>query len=297
MTLTKMLALKIAIEIVVILGTVILFVSFYVFFIYTRPPRWPEKTTPADFGLEYESITFKSTGGLELKGWFIPTAEKNQPTVIVCHGYPASKSNILSWGAFLHEKYNLFYFDFRAHGESAGKYTTFGYLEKNDLKGAVEYLKTRDDIAQNELGVMGFSMGGVVGLMTAPERDEVKAVVSDSAYASLDKMVEVVYGRYGFLKPPFVMMTKIFGRLLLGIDTAKISPQESVKGLNKPALIIHGQDDRVILPENADLIYNNIASSTKELWFVPQADHGETGFVQKTEYERRVFEFLDKYLN
>ena len=57
--------------------------------------------------------------GVDLDAWFIPHRTSRR-TVIVCHGYPMDKSDVLGLTAFLARDFSLLYFDFRATGRSGG---------------------------------------------------------------------------------------------------------------------------------------------------------------------------------
>ncbi|MBI2651860.1 alpha/beta fold hydrolase, partial [Candidatus Woesearchaeota archaeon] len=121
---------------------------------------------PSDLGLKYEEVSFKSADGIKLNGWLIPN-NKTKATIIVMHGYPADKANLLGIAEFLVKDFNVFLFDFRSFGKSEGKYTTVGYLEKNDLLGAINYLEKEKNITK--IGLYGFSLGGAVALMANNE--------------------------------------------------------------------------------------------------------------------------------
>src|SRR3989344_4524087 len=97
------LAIKIALFILLFL---ILF-SLLTFFMSIHPPKIITNLIPSDLGLEYEEITFKSTDGINLSGWLIPN-NKAKKTIIVMHGYPADKANLLGIAEFLAKDFNFF---------------------------------------------------------------------------------------------------------------------------------------------------------------------------------------------
>ncbi|MCX7648691.1 MAG: hypothetical protein N2Z60_08775 [Elusimicrobiales bacterium] len=97
--------------------------------------------TPEDYKLVYEPIFFKSEDGLDLSGWFVPSKNFCENTVIICHEFNQNKSDMLKDTIFLSDNFNLFYFDFRAYGESKGNISSFGIYETKDVLGAVEFLK------------------------------------------------------------------------------------------------------------------------------------------------------------
>lgn len=271
-----------------IIAFIILF-SFLIFIMSVKPGKWPIEFTPESFNLEYENATFESSDGLKLKGWFIPN-NKNNNTIIVMHGYPTNKADVLPFSMFLLKKFNVFLFDFRSFGESQGSYTTAGFKEVKDLDAAVKYLKNRKDV--KNIGALGFSLGGSVAIMN--ENNDVKAIVADSAYSNLNNMLEAMYRNFYFLKHPFVYMTRIYSKIFFGMDPKDISPATAIKNIDKPVLIIHGNKDSQIPVNEAQLLYN--ANKKNELWIVENADHGETYALNKKEYEKRVLEFFEKNL-
>ena len=248
--------------------------------------------TPKAYGMEYEEVKFKTEDGLTLSGWLV-IQNKTKPTIIVGHGYPFDKANILSLTPFLYPHYNLFLFDFRSFGESEGKVSTVGYRETKDVKAAVKYLKSRKDIKQS-FGAIGFSLGAAAFIMANPK--ELKAIVADSSYANINKMIERSYWFFGPLKFPFVWLTQLYTKLFLGINTSEIQPMESIKEVKAPVLLIHGADDWQISPENSKLIYENSNKNKTELWLVEGAGHG-FGYAKDTEaYERKVLTFFKRHL-
>ena len=80
------------------------------------------------------------------------------------HGWGTNKGDALENTYFLHELgYNLLYFDFRCSGESLGNISTVGYLEVEDFKAAMEFLKKHKPEQSQSIGVYGISMGASVG--------------------------------------------------------------------------------------------------------------------------------------
>ncbi|MCK4647919.1 prolyl oligopeptidase family serine peptidase [bacterium] len=264
-------------------------ISSYAFYISVCPRRFVSSINPANFGLKCEEINFRTRDGLILKGWFIPK-EGKKTTIIVCHGYPFDKGNILPSSLFLRREYNLFLFDFRAMGESEGRYTTAGYHEKKDLLAAIDYLKSR---GIERIGALGFSLGGAVIIMA--HSPDIKAIVSDSSYATLDLMIHSLFRHYHFLRYPFVFTAKLLSRLVLKFNTSSVSPVDTIKEVETPILLIHGEGDSQIPVKNAYLLHG--AAPKSKLWIVPGADHGEAQVLATIEYEKRVLEFFKKNLS
>ena len=154
------------------------------FYSSIKPPKIVSDITPKDLEFDYEKVSFITSDGIKLIGWWLPNKNPAAKTLVLLHGYPADKGDILPALAFLNKRYNLLLFDFRYLGQSEGRYSTAGAKETADLTAAIQYLKTR---GINEIAY-GFSMGGAVALMTAKQAPEIKAIISESSYASLDLM-------------------------------------------------------------------------------------------------------------
>lgn len=271
---------------------VLLFVSFYTFYSSIRPSKFVSNNSPKDFSVEYEEVKLKTEDNVTLDAWFIPAANKTKTnsTVIVLHGYPFDKGNVLPVSLFLHEKFNLLLFDFRYLGKSEGSYTSVGFHEQKDLAAAVEYLRNKN---QKKVGTFGFSLGAAVSIMAA-ESINLTAIVADSSYSSLNSMLQQAYKQFLFLKFPFIAATKIFSKLILDISIDKVSPAESIAELKTPVLLIHGSKDDQILVGNAYELKQ--AQPNAELWIVEGANHGEAYSLAKEDYERKVLEFFTKHL-
>jgi fermentation-respiration switch protein FrsA (DUF1100 family) len=121
--------------------------------------------------------------------------------------------------------------------------------------------------------------------------------VADSAYASLEELI----ARQFFFLPdaltwPFVMLTKLWAHLLLGVDVTQASPAEAVRQLRTPLLLIHGDRDSQIPVSHTREIAANADPSLMELWIVPGADHGFAHTQEGARYEARVLQFFIRHL-
>lgn len=276
-------------RIVLIVVSFLLIVSLWGFYSSIRPPRLTSTLTPRALKMAYETVSFKTADGLMLRGWYIPAARPTRKTVLLLHGYPADKGNILPPLAFLHEDFNLLLFDFRYLGESEGSYSTAGAKEVEDLLAAVRFLKTR---GTEEVGVWGFSMGGAVALMALPHAPEIRAVVAESAYASLGQMAFELFP-IPLIKYPIGYLVGFWARLFLGIDLAQVSPVASVRTANVPVLLIHSSADAVIPFAHARQLQRALAHNPRaEFWFNEGFAHGQL----HTDYESRVKNFFARNL-
>lgn len=257
------------------IGIIVAFIvalSLWGFYLAIRPLRITSTHTPKDFNIAFEDISFYTSDKVLLHGWFIPNKNPKAKTIILLHGYPADKGNILPAMLFLHKDYNLLFFDFRYFGKSDGHYSTIGKNEVLDLLAAIKYLHTR---GINKVGVWGFSLGGAVALMGASKAPEIKAIVSESAYARLDLMAYDYYP-IPFFRYPLTELTRLWAKLFLGYDIKSISPVDAAKKLNVPTLLIHSKQDNVVSFKHAQLFETALKHNSKaQMIFTDDNEHGQ----------------------
>ena len=223
------------------------------------PLREPFQTPPG-----YEDVSFRTPDGLTLHGWFIPARQTDDddakpPVILHCHGNAGNIAGHAYFSDFLPSRgVSVFLFDYRGYGRSDK-----GVLRKKtlliDAEAALDYLLTRDDIDADRIGVYGVSLGGAFALPLAAKRDEIRCVVTISAFSTWR-------GAAADLAP-------IIGPLLFpgGLD-----PIDSVGGLTgKPWLIVHGTNDAVINVRHAQLLADEAARQgvAIERYTVDGGDH------------------------
>jgi dipeptidyl aminopeptidase/acylaminoacyl peptidase len=276
-------------RVVLIVFFVLIIVSLWGFYSSIRPPKITSSLTPRDLKMNYEDVSLETADGLTLRGWYIQSAKKTDKTLILLHGYPADKGNILPALAFLHEDFNLLLFDFRYLGKSEGSYSTVGVKEVEDLLAAIEFLKRR---GIKEVGVWGFSMGGAVALMAIEKAPEIGAVISESSYASLAAMAFELM-RIPGLNYPIAYLVGLWAKLFLGIDLRDASPADRIRNTKIPILLIHSSADAVIPFSHARLLQQALANNPNaEFWFHEHFGHGQLA----SDYRTRVRDFFLKHL-
>lgn len=279
-------------------------VSVYVGWNLTHPVRKALATTPESVGLAYESIEFPSRiDQLKMKGWYMPAKGASTKAVVIAHGYKGNRiedgADALGTAKFLTEQgYNVLMFDFRASGESAGETVTVGAMEKRDLAGAVDFVRSK---GSQKVALLGYSMGAGTALQTAAEVAEVDAVIADSSFRDLK----------GYLKENMPYWTKLpdfpFTSIILavippmiGADLDQISPVNAAPALaKKPMLLFHGTKDAAIPFANSEAIltaYQKAGGTQGKLVVVPEAGHVKSNLVDQSHYRQELTAFLGQAL-
>jgi fermentation-respiration switch protein FrsA (DUF1100 family) len=259
---------------------------------HTHPQRQPVCCqTPTDMGLDYESVSFETIDGLTLHGWYIPS--QNHAVIILLHGIAASRVMMLEVAVPLAEAgYGVLLFDLRVHGESEGDVLPYGGLEGEDVRAAVRFLRTRDDLDSSRIGVLGWSLGAQVALVGAAVEPEVKAVVADGpgATAFEDWPKPHTVGEWWYVPYDFVFylvlpyQSGVRDPMSLRTAVGQIAP--------RPLLLISGGG----IEQHRLTHFYEAAYEPKELWVVPEAGHLGAWNTRQEEYREKIVQFFNKSL-
>jgi uncharacterized protein len=269
-----------------------------------RPKRKTNKTSDlTDFKPEvrYDShpVRFYSLDGVRLSALLLEPESPNGHAIIVCHGLRHDKNSAVRFIQYLAAAgYTLLLIDFRNHGESDGSITSYGYYERYDLHGAVDFLRSRVRI-RGEIGILGASMGASIALMAAAEIDDVRALVLDSPFSSLktitmDRVSQITHLPKPMLHIPLSLAYQWMHHVE-HVSVPAIEPAEQAKNLRCPLFLIHGANDTVIPVDHSQAIFEN-AEVEKELWIVKNVDHLGAYVAHPKEYQNRVLRFFQKNL-
>ncbi|MEO9781316.1 MAG: alpha/beta hydrolase [Sedimentitalea sp.] len=129
-------------------------------------------------------ISFNTEDGTTLAGWFFAGsgAEGPAPTVIMCHGFSATKEMHLEGFAttFQAAGMNVIVYDNRNLGDSGGALR--GEIDPEqqirDFRDAITYAQGRVDVDEDRIGAWGSSYSGGHVLVVAARDRRVKCVVS-----------------------------------------------------------------------------------------------------------------------
>jgi uncharacterized protein len=240
-------------------------------------------TTPAQLGVRADDVQIVTADGSRLHGWFLPAVGKAKGTVLHLHGNAANVSNHLPLVAWLPARgYNVLMVDYRGFGRSQGKPSLDGIVD--DAAAALEYLRTRTDIDQTRLIVLGQSIGGATALrLLARDAKGVRLAVIDSAFASYRGVARDATAG-GPLAPVAAMTTG----LLPGPEK---DPITALKSINVPLIFVHGKRDSIIDAVNSERLHAAAAGS--QHWTVPDAMH-IMALAQPGSWREKLVQALDE---
>ncbi|MEK7721558.1 MAG: CocE/NonD family hydrolase, partial [Elusimicrobiota bacterium] len=232
--------------------------SFIVFWLYVHPKRFINPSHPKNFRLTAEELKLETADGIKLDAWFIPH-KTSKKAVIICHGYPMDKGDVLGVTVFLAREFNLLYFDFRTTGKSGGFFFTGGAREVRDIDAAVKFLEVRG--YTGGIGIFGFSVGGATALLS--RNPSLKARALDAPFAELAGELDYVFRPWGIWRKPLLALMKAWSRILLGVDMNSINPVKNAAAFTAPVLLVHGDADTQVPVGNSLAI--NVANPSSEL--------------------------------
>lgn len=249
-------------------------------------------STPADVGLDFEPVRFTTQDGIELTGWFIPSARETTTAVIVMHGFSGHRlPELAAFVPWLQERHHVFQFDFRGHGESGPAWVTLGSHERRDVSAAVTFLQGR---GLDRVALFGLSMGGAIAIVASPDVP-VRAVVADAAFAELhhpvgNRMRQVGYPLAALGSRAIVAAASLRTR-------SRLPDPISVVGRIAPrALLVIAPKEDELISWRQSLRLFEAAGEPKELYVVEGAGHAEAHAVDPASYEARVLDFLERHL-
>lgn len=255
----------------------------------------PEET-PATYRLPFEDVTVSSSDGLKLAGWFVPS--QNGAVVMLQHGYKSTREELLNEAEMLYRHgYGILLTTVRAHDHSEGEMITFGMREVQDMDAWYQYLLTRDDIDPNRIGVLGNSFGGMLVIQYAAQNANIKAVVANCAFSSLNDTVSTSVTYFTDLPAfPFAPLIVYWAEQETGFKAEEVDATKWIAQISPRAVfIMQGGADLVISADSGHRLYE-AAGEPKELWFEPELGHVAFDSEMRDEFERRIVEFFDRYL-
>ncbi len=265
----------------------------------TKPTRQPLDPPAASVAATYEDVSFTSTDGLTLKGWWFPVPSADRAVVIV-HGRGVNRikssfdpQKIAQF--LLASRYSVLLFDLRGHGESEGLRYSLGEYEPRDVIAAVNFAQRKSGIDRKRVAIIGESMGGGSAIMTVKADPTIGPVITDSAFADGTTVVSEVAPNYTGLPSWFTPGIVLMARVFFDIDLSAVKPAEVVREHPERAwLFIQCEKDTTVFRHHGVDLKAASANPGTELWLVPGCEHVKAFDTHTVEWEQHVLAFLSR---
>ena len=165
---------------------------------------------------------------------------------------------------------------FRENGQEGRNNVQLQLLETDELQDIISglaFLRKRNDVDTNHIGVIGHSFGGSLALMVAEYDSRLKAAV--------------IFGAAGY---SWNLSPQLRARLF-----------SAMKNINASVMIVHAQNDYSVTPGYAIDSVMNLLGKPHVLKIYPSFGNSLTEghnivFLSTNTWEKDVFNFLRKYL-
>lgn len=243
--------------------------------------------------IKFKKMQINSFDGLKLVGhWFDCGSNK---TAIIVHGFGQDYREMQPYCKLFHDKnFNILAVSNRGHGESEGN-IGFGWLDRKDLISWIEFLNKKNP--EQEILLFGLSMGGTAVCALSGEKlaENVKAIVSDCAFANADRQISHIMKNHKLILKLFKKHLYSFSKRVHDFDIEKIDVAKTVKNCKLPMLFIHGQDDNFVPIENLSELYQS--AQNRDKFVVEGAKHAMSYATSGVGYEKKISDFLKSRTN
>jgi cephalosporin-C deacetylase-like acetyl esterase len=225
--------------------------------------------------------------------FFLPpgaTTAHPVPALLLLHGLGGSKEQMAPIAGFISSLgYAVFVIDEAGQGERkdaaqpvpvaaneaslAKQMVDANITTVVDLRRGIDYLQTRPEIKPGQVGMLGISLGALVGAVLAGVDSRVKIAMLVSGGGNLAQILTAqAQGSLSFGKQykDAILATD---PITLETQLASIDPINFVAHISpRPLLMEHGRLDKVIPPEAAQALFD-AAAQPKQIDWYPNAGH------------------------
>jgi len=237
--------------------------------------------TPAQFGIEYQDVYFKSVDNLDLHGWWFPAREQSKALVLFLHG---NAENISTHSAAVYwltqHQYDVFIFDYRGYGLSQG--VPDMDMLMTDIYQAFAYANKRN-VRDKKLFVIGQSLGASMGIYSIAQKpDGIDGAIFVSPFSDYREITRHMLASS--------WLTWAFQWPLSFTISNDYRPLDYVKELPEiPVLYLYSNEDRMIPPQQVKTLYEH-SNEPRDIEIV----HGVHNSIFSIESNREI---VLKHLN
>lgn len=313
--------LAIIIIIVVVIALIYLGVSYFIADSIIHLNRQPVPKTPKDYGMDFESIEFKASDGVNIKGWLIPgSADK---LVIINHvggltKYGSTKRyrnptklynkevEFLKTAEHLHKAgYWVLMFDFRNHGESDASPNNgiagIGMEEYKDVVAAMDYIAGRKELKDMPVGFASFCMGAnstIIAMSKQPDRFKNVKCLFAVQPVSMEVFLRAYAGK--LLTPVGIkIMLPMIKKFIVwkgAHPLEKMSPGEYVKGLRVPTMYVQARNDPWTELSDIQGFYEKTPDNPREFLWIEDTKHRFESYTYFEDKPEIMLEWIKRWV-
>jgi len=198
---------------------------------------------------------------------------------VFLHGYGGSKEDMLSFaGLIAAEGYAIIAIDAEFHGErrEEGKALYSPNLEESrngiiqtiiDLRRAVDYLETREEIDSERIGYVGGSMGGILGAIFIGVEPRIKAAALLVAGGNMSLMImKSQHPAIPAIRRYLEEQGMTYGELQEALNP--VDPLNFIGSFSPRPVVFHlGKYDQIVPAEAGEQLYRAAGEPKQVYWY------------------------------
>lgn len=232
-------------------------------------------------------------------------------TIVFLHG---KGGNAAEWTPdavrAIGQGYSVLVPDLRGHSPSGGDFVTYGFLEKEDLRRAIQ-AAAQHGMDPDRVAVHSCSAGSAVALAWAAEGEPVRGLWLESPFADAREMAQHYLAILSGLPPWVLGLTTRMAvrRALESVRRALRAPAdapppaldslEAIGRVTAPVFLVYGENDRLVPPRFTTRFVDALPPGS-DVWNPGGAGHchheDQPANVAAEEYLRRWSEFFGRVL-
>ncbi len=226
---------------------------------------------PEAHGLIAQAVRIPTAQGLGLFAWFVPSLcalpwQGPSPAVVLLHGWGGNASNLLPAAQALHMAgYAVLLMESRNHGRSDTDDHSSLPRFAEDLDCALDWLRAQTGVDTERLFALGHSVGGAAVLLCASRRRDLRAVISVSAFAHPEQLMQRWFSSRRVPYWPLGWLVNRYLERVIGARFDDIAPVNTLAQTHCPILLVHGLQDDTVPIGDARRILNNRQRSNVSL--------------------------------
>lgn len=260
---------------------------------------------PGDLNMAHEEWWLDRPGGARLPVWEIGTEQGTEGqrdqgtegtgggglTAVFIHGWGQSRIDMLArldpWPALCRR---IVLYDLRGHGDAEEGLSDLGYHEEEDLVALLEQL------GEGPFLLVGHSMGAVIAIHAAaagrPVARQIIGIVAYGPYCDFHRSLRGRLQVAGLPRRPITDLAMLWFRLW----RIRHRPTDrAAAALPCPLLVVHGSDDIVAPPAEAERIV--AAAPDAQLHRVDGAGHMDAHLTDEAGHEQVVRRFVHRIIS
>ena len=250
-------------------------------------PSRTYKQKPEKYNMDYEVKKVKTNDGqAELNSWYFPAKEKTTNLILIAHNGEGNMADYLKRVDPFLATNNVVIFDYRGYGESSefeidNNMYIYPHFQ-DDLESMIDHCRKEHVQTFN---LYGWGIGGGLTLGVGYGRTEIKKIIADTPFLSMedleerfeswDEPMEVPFAGYEKANEPKTAVTEAPGKYLTAVKL--------IVGSND---ILFTIDDYKTLQKSAPKTIN------KDIYVVENPDRKDNFEMDGTAYAKAVLDFL-----